>query len=332
MIDQGPSLHHLLHPLRLRMHLRRRALVRGCGTGAGRRRRLDLAEPEHHAEPARRCRRGLGLPGVVSSTRSGRLYSSHDDGATWKDSDVERYPAAEHVSAVDFTDAQHGWIACASGALLATSDGGTTWTVHDTGTSAALNSVSFVDQAHGWASGTRYLASSPEYVVVRTSDGGDTWQTVSSLDCTSVDFVDSSHGWAVTGSDLCSTSDGGVTWTKVVTPGWQSGSPEFFDVSFADQSHGWALGYLYGYGAGYALYATDDGGATWTISPCPELGTAGLQTIRSHGSYRHQRWLVGRLRLWLRPRVHSDHHRRRRFVVTSGSLHRRQPQRRLFRQ
>ena len=55
------------------------------------------------------------------------------------------------LAAVQFTDADHGWVAGA-GRIMATSDGGRSWTRQYSG-SADLSQVDFTDAAHGWAAG-----------------------------------------------------------------------------------------------------------------------------------------------------------------------------------
>ncbi len=53
---------------------------------------------------------------------------------------------------MSFVDSSHGW-AVGGSTILATSDGGATWSAQTSGTTNTLFGVSFVDPSHGWAVG-----------------------------------------------------------------------------------------------------------------------------------------------------------------------------------
>ena len=97
------------------------------------------------------------------------------------------------LNAIDMVDNSRGWAVGANGSILKTEDGGATWNLQASGTTASLYAVNFLDLDHGWvvgASGT----------VLMTDDGGTTWiqedsGTTSSL--RSVFFVDQTIGYAV---------------------------------------------------------------------------------------------------------------------------------------
>jgi photosynthesis system II assembly factor YCF48-like protein len=90
-------------------------------------------------------------------------------------------------------DANHGWAVGYDGTIVATTDGGATWTAQTSGTTNTLIWVSFVDANHGWAVG--------EFgTIVATTDGGASWTAQTSGTTNhlyGVFFVDASHGWAV---------------------------------------------------------------------------------------------------------------------------------------
>ncbi len=94
--------------------------------------------------------------------------------------------------------------------------------------------------------------------------------TVLGLSPASVTFGSATDGW-VLGSGTCPsgpcaaivrTTDGGSTWTTVpapaasIVPGGGQGAPGISRLRFADARNGWAYG--------PDLWATHDGGATWT--------------------------------------------------------------------
>ena len=129
------------------------------------------------------------------------------------------------------------------------------WMSQDSGVSAQLISVSFVDANTGWTVGT-------SSTILKTTDGGATWipQTSPvSMNIYAVQFVDAEYGWAVgdsfTGREIIHTSDGGATWT-VQTSTKSSFRP--VSVFFLDRNNGWICGDT------GSIERTTDGGANWT--------------------------------------------------------------------
>ncbi len=163
-----------------------------------------------------------------------------------------------HLQAVQFVDANRGWVVGDEGTILATRDGGANWQAQRIGAEGWLSSVHFVNATTGWAVGE-------DGIILATRDGGATWQaqrsgTTSRLQ--SVHFVDATAGWAV-GRDgtILATRDGGATWQAQ-----RSGTAsELYSVHFVNATTGWAVGY-----AGTIL-ATRDGGATWQAQKSREM-------------------------------------------------------------
>ncbi len=181
-----------------------------------------------------------------------------------------------NLNGVKFTDSSHGWAVGYGGVILATTNGGGTWTPQTSGTTNDLYGVSFADQNHGWAVG--YNGT-----ILATSNGGSTWTTQTSGTTNpllAASFADSSHGWAVGGSGtILVTSNGGSTWS----PQTSGTTSNLFAIDFLSASDGWAVG-----GSGTIL-ATANGGSTW--SPQTSGTTNDLLgvsfTDSSHG------WAVG---------------------------------------
>ena len=167
-----------------------------------------------------------------------------------------------------------------SGSIIATTDGGASWSTEDSGYAASdaiLSSVCFVDADHGWAVGSDDSAA----VIVATTDGGATWNAQDATGAgdnawlSSVSFVDANHGWAV-GSSLdydsgpalviLATTDGGATWNsqdhgpvKVL-----DGMEELNAVTFVSAERGWAVGDTGGApDEAPIILATSDGGVSW---------------------------------------------------------------------
>jgi photosystem II stability/assembly factor-like uncharacterized protein len=131
------------------------------------------------------------------------------------------------------------------------------------GTTEDLISIQLVDAQHGFVGSMRGS-------LLRTDDGGATWRrheiTIPVAGAppwiSALAFLDAQHGHALASGYLVTTEDGGLTWTNRILP-TQGGN--FESLAFADAQHGWVVGNIYKNGADrQAIYATSDGGATWS--------------------------------------------------------------------
>ncbi len=172
---------------------------------------------------------------------------------------------------VAFADPLHGWIAGSipdgGGFLLASGDGGATW--HPAYPSVAPSpaiGVSFVSPTVGFGIGVL----GDGRVVLRTDDGGSTWQQVGRLPADPEEFsqdhvlwfLDAYHGWGTTQSGLLTTSDGGRTWSPVPGALPEHPGPSDAGVAFVDVQHGCV-------GDVESAMATSDGGRTWVAATAP---------------------------------------------------------------
>lgn len=140
------------------------------------------------------------------------------------------------------------------------------WQLQVSGTNVSLRGMSAINADVAWASGQRGT-------VLRTTDGGLTWQArriegAELLDVRDVDAFSEQVAYALTigpgdQSRIFKTTDGGGSWTT------QFVNPEpagFFDaMAFWDAERGLAVSDTID-GAFYVI-ATEDGGATWTRIP-----------------------------------------------------------------
>jgi len=224
----------------------------------------------------------LASAGVATSTATAQTPE-----AAFATVEVLPVPTTRTLRGVSFPDPQHGFAVGVYGTIVATSDGGKTWTqqrsgiesnlVAETEDSTGLSAVSFTDSSHGWAVG------SPD-LILSTDDGGATWtkhdpppinehQGPSNADglaskwaFSDVDFTDARTGYLVgAGGAILATSDGGATWV------WRGDKRygQLHKVSFADPKHGSAVGEAR---PSFVMIATADGGATWTIDPGVDRG------------------------------------------------------------
>lgn len=170
-------------------------------------------------------------------------------------------PQGNSILDYSFIDDTHGWAVGAAGTVVATTDGGATWSAQASGTSFNLRKVVFVDASVGWAAGING-------VVLKTADAGASWQALSfgfNEFAISLGALDAQTAWVVTSAGRAHiTRDGGSSWTS-------TGGPDGFarNLFVVDPSNIWALRY---FSSSATLIAHSlDGGATWFDVSQPAL-------------------------------------------------------------
>ena len=141
------------------------------------------------------------------------------------------------------------------------------WEVLNSGTSYILFDISFSKGQNeiGYAAGMQYTYDA-EGVVIKTTDGGDTWTEVMGGAGTNgieaVCFVTPDKGFIAGWNDyFAKTTDGGSTWTEI-----NVGSDNWYfrDIEFWDEDHG--ITFANHNSSGIAIYYTSDGGNFWVLS------------------------------------------------------------------
>lgn len=137
--------------------------------------------------------------------------------------------------------------------VLCTPSAFASWSFQSSGTSEDLSAVDFpVDGSTGYAAGNRG-------VLLKTSDGGHSWQQLKSQTRNSmldIDFIDNQTGFAVgANGTLLKTTDGGKRWTALNV----GTSEHLYAVDFPVDSNTGYIG-----GSNRTLLKTTDGGQTWT--------------------------------------------------------------------
>lgn len=149
------------------------------------------------------------------------------------------------------------------GDIVVSTDQGRSWRQSLAPTQALLTGVCFVDGRQGWAVGHRG-------VILRTTDGGDTWerQDDSRHDADvylDVLFLDATRGFVVGAyGKFLVTADGGRTWTP--------GHPIADEVHYNRITAG-PGGTLYLSGESGTTLVSRDAGKTWTQSEMPYDGS-----------------------------------------------------------
>ena len=140
------------------------------------------------------------------------------------------------------------------------------------GVTARLRGVSAVSDSVAWASGS---AST----VLRTADGGATWEklavTADAVDFRDIDAIDARTAYVLSigngpASRIYKTNDAGVTWTLQ----FKNDDPKaFFDaMSFWDAAHGIVIGDSID--GKFCILTTENGGKNWVRVPASALPAA----------------------------------------------------------
>ena len=74
---------------------------------------------------------------------------------------------------MDFIDDQTGWLAGDRGILMATTDGGATWTEIYQPSTLYFRGIDFINTTEGWATG--WDNDHDQAVIIHTTDGGYNW-------------------------------------------------------------------------------------------------------------------------------------------------------------
>jgi photosystem II stability/assembly factor-like uncharacterized protein len=135
------------------------------------------------------------------------------------------------------------------------------WTIQSSGVTARLRGVSAGSDRVAWASGA-------DSTVLRTADGGATWQqltvTPDRVDFRDIDAIDARTAYVLSigngpASRIYKTTDAGATWTLQ----FRNDDPKaFYDaMSFWDAEHGIVIGDSID--GQLCLMTTEDGGRHW---------------------------------------------------------------------
>ena len=194
--------------------------------------------------------KGIGIGGKF-------VWGTKDAGQVW---------TAYHLhdialNSVAYGDEDNAWAVGDEGTILYSATGGvrrhegqhtySTFLPQESGATANLLEVDFADAERGWVVGAGGT-------ILKTSDGGGTWQSVNSgvdEDLLDIEFLDDGLTGFATGKagTLLTTFDGGETWTSAPL----DVSNDLLAIGFDNPASMWVVG-----GGGLALNSID-GGLTW---------------------------------------------------------------------
>jgi len=204
----------------------------------------------------------------VAVGAEGAIITTNDSGVTWTSQNSGTTTLLNDVSCIDannwiavgnrgakVTDGETLWTAT----ICKTTNAGITWTVKPFPPSTnvfAFTGVVFTDVNHGIIVGGDYINGAYSPLILRTTDGGITWnkQSGGTTRLEAVFFSDSNNGTAVgDNGTILKTTDGGIIW-NLQSSGTMN---DLLKVHFTDINNGCIVGFF-----GTILHTTN-GGTTW---------------------------------------------------------------------
>ena len=194
----------------------------------------------------------------------GSVLRTFDAGRTW--TEVNPAPGSAAYPVADFVD-DRGWVVYAPADLLVVTDGGaqTEWVTLDLPVGFEVAAVAFADPVHGWvlADGPGGAGTIP-VLLVRSDDGGHTWETVGAPPADDASAaLQSGHS-----SGLGVTAEGRVWVTKSIGP-----RPEAWLAVSRDGGHTWTE----------RVVPVDEGEFCGTAAPHPDGATFGALVVTCDG-------------------------------------------------
>ncbi len=170
--------------------------------------------------------------GGTTST-GGVMIKTTNGGTTWTDASVTG--SSTHYD-FEFLSKTVGFVCGTNGQIYKTTDGGDTWTPKTVNLTVAptslllLGQIKFVDANTAYCTG--FSSSQGENYILKTTDGGETWnqltsptQTTSTADVYSSLYLDKNKQPYIVGGNaanntptLLTSTDGGATWQQVTIP------------------------------------------------------------------------------------------------------------------
>lgn len=189
-------------------------------------------------------------------------------------------PRGGMLWSVSFADDAVGWVVGDGGGVMKSTDAGQSWSVQSSGTTEQLLRVRALSPTVAWASGVRRI-------IIRTEDGGTTWQQQRSPAGGTLYLAPASASvaWLVSGDfRVFRTDDGGRTWSHQAMPD----SALVLDVVPVDEAVAWAV-------SGVGVLRTTDGGSSWGWAHrFSSAGSAKIGAASADVAWVAHQWLENR--------------------------------------
>ncbi len=244
-------------------------------------REQEQASTQIQAFPGFTLMRMLDSNTALAAGNEGVLFRGVRTGGAWTWTpirDKDKSAIAWRVSSLSVLDSTHAYVTTGhpgrphgGGTVLATSDGGQTWTrlrispVSGLKITEFLAGVDFADTSNGWAVGSSQpTGQTRSPLMLKTTDGGSNWQDISAnlpsgFLAKGITAADANNVWICgPGGAIYRSTDGGTTWNPANT-GAPSVTYSAIWIKFSAGAYrGWAVG------NNGTVIRTEDG-STWTV-------------------------------------------------------------------
>ena len=213
---------------------------------------------------------------VGTSYSAAYLYKSTDFGATF--TNVTPAQITSTVYGMYILDASNYWAATSSNGIVATTNGGTSWTQQQV-SSNTLYDIKFMNSTDGFAVDAKGI-------VWATTNSGANWtstQLSTIIQLRQMDLTGSNFFIVGDGGNIYKSTNTGSTWTTKYTSAAQQ---QLRKIIFKGDNNGWA-GESPATSGSSKLLQTTDGGQTWTT-----LYTM-AQSIYSISMPTNTTWYIG---------------------------------------
>jgi photosystem II stability/assembly factor-like uncharacterized protein len=105
---------------------------------------------------------------IHGAGKIGGIIHTKDGGNTWELQKTD-LPEGNYFMGIHFVDHDYGWVVDERGNIVASEDGGASWSRQDSGVTSRLLGVRFQDPSLGWVVGDGG-------VLLETEDGGQSWK------------------------------------------------------------------------------------------------------------------------------------------------------------
>ncbi|HEX2788262.1 MAG TPA: T9SS type A sorting domain-containing protein [Ignavibacteria bacterium] len=192
-----------------------------------------------------------------------KVLKTYDNGKNWDTSLIQSSYTPEDIY---FININTGFIACNSGKIYKTTNGGDDWFLSsciECGTEDDFLQVIFINENTGFAPGGS---------LYKTVDAGNNWYKIPEVPNALFGFFHPLYNdWLFSYNSYKST-DNGSNWINSVT------IPPLTQGWFINNTSGWAIG---GHSSTQHIYKTINGGESWTLIKSPQIQYAKLQSISS---------------------------------------------------
>jgi len=142
-------------------------------------------------------------------------------------------PTSREITDIHFVDSENGFMSCASGTVLKTTNGGLDWQAFNTGISASFRSIFGIDKD------TVYTARISLY---KSTNSGVSWVDYGGLGSSGstifdIHFLSPKTGFIIKSGKLYKTNDYGLNWYKVYDKVYSNGN-----IIFTRQDTGYVVG------------------------------------------------------------------------------------------